>query len=282
MKVELQTRQSRLIAAALAVCCFFAGCSQKQGEIVPPQGGIDESGAYRPQVPDVSAQLSEAEKENSDVVGWLMLPNTTVDEAVVQTTDNEYYMRKDVRKNYAYEGCYYMDYESVMFDDGKDPSQNTIIYGHNLGSPKGVRDDPEDVKFAQLLKLNDEAVAKKTPYVYLVTKGETHIFEIFAAYYCEAHLNPVPYHLVDYTAEDLLALTSDAKARSQFLYDVEVRADDKLLTLSTCTYKYGTYSQNRDQRYVVMARLMKPGDKFHEEASIKANPSPKEPDFSKK
>lgn len=107
-----------------------------------PGRRIRPVGELPPALPNVSAELADAVRQNSDVVGWLTLPNTTINEAVVQTTNNDYYLRRDVKKNYAYEGCYYMDYESVMFDNGADLAQNTIIYGHNLGSPMGVKDDP--------------------------------------------------------------------------------------------------------------------------------------------
>ena len=66
---------------------------------------------YKPTVPDVADKMKAAKEKNADVVGWLQIPNTTIDEAVVQTTDNDFYLRKDVEKNYAYEGCYYVDYE---------------------------------------------------------------------------------------------------------------------------------------------------------------------------
>ena len=49
-------------------------------------------------------------RANTLSLRWLTLPNTTINEAVVQTTNNDYYLRRDVKKNYAYEGCYYMDY----------------------------------------------------------------------------------------------------------------------------------------------------------------------------
>lgn len=177
-----------LLAAALLVSC--AGCKKSGGQGTTQDGEYDQSGNYRPALPNVSAELADAVRQNSDVVGWLTLPNTTINEAVVQTTNNDYYLRRDVKKNYAYEGCYYMDYESVMFDNGADLAQNTIIYGHNLGSPMGVKDDPEGAKFAQLLKLEDIELAKKTPYVYLTTEGAAHVFEIFAVFYCEAETSP--------------------------------------------------------------------------------------------
>lgn len=272
-------RTWKIKGIALLLCCLLTGCMVQGAspETIPQK---NSSSSSQPRIPDVSGKLEKAMEKNSDVVAWLTLPNTTINEAVVQTVDNDYYLRRDVEKKYAYEGCYYMDYESVMFDDGRDLATNTIIYGHNLGKPMGVRDDPEGVKFAQLLKLNEEKTAKKTPYVYLTTKGTTHIFQIFAAYYCEAFTKPVSYHHAAYSEQELIALTEDAKARSTFLYDVDVAGDDKILTLSTCTYRYGTYSQNPDQRFVVMARLVDEGESMETEAEISKNPSPKEPAFA--
>lgn len=275
--------EQRCLALFLTVSCLLAGCVAHGAspDAGSPQGTTDAGGAYRPAPPAVAGKLEAAAAKNSDVVGWLTLPNTAINEAVVQTKDNEYYLRRDVEKKYAYEGCYYMDYESVMFNEGKNLAMNTIIYGHNLGKPMGTRDDPNGTKFAQLLKLNDEETARKTPYVFLTTEGAAHVFQIFAAFYCEAFTKPVSYHHAEYSKAELEKLAADAKARSTYLYDVTVTGDDKILTLSTCTYKYGTYSQNPDQRFVVMGRLVREGESFAPEAGIQKNPSPKEPAFAR-
>ena len=267
-----------LLTAALALSLSSCGGTDKGGGPVG-SGSYDAAGNYRPSVPDLSRELAAAMKENPDVVGWLQVPGTKIDEPVVQTTNNEYYLRRDYRGKYSYEGCYYLDYESVMFEGGDDLAQNSIIYGHNLGTPLGVKDDPDGPKFAQLFKLEDEETAKRTPYVYFHTESGPKIFEIFAVFYSEAVLSPVPYHYADYSPEDLERLVKDVKARSIFTYDVDVKPEDRLLTLSTCSYKYGTYTQNPDQRYVVMARLVQKGEPYHETADLKRNPNPKEPNF---
>lgn len=72
-------------------------------------------------------------------------------------------------------------------------------------------------------------------------------------------------------------LVSEGKARSEFLYDVEVDPNnDKILTLSTCTAKYGYVGGEARGRFVVMARLvdadqeLKPTVGLEKNASIKA------------
>ena len=55
--------------------------------------------------------------------------------------------------------------------------------------------------------------------------------------------------------------------------------NDKIITLSTCTYKYGTYTQNPHQRFVIMGRLVGEDEDLYETADLQINPDPKAPDF---
>ncbi|HCR73765.1 MAG TPA: hypothetical protein DIW26_05100, partial [Ruminococcus sp.] len=46
-------------------------------------------------------KAQEAHKINSDVVGWLRISGTNVDYAILQADDNDFYMNRDVNKNYS-------------------------------------------------------------------------------------------------------------------------------------------------------------------------------------
>ena len=48
-------------------------------------------------------------------------------------------------------------------------------------------------------------------------------------------------------------IITEARDRSEYDYDVTVSGTDKILTLSTCSYKYG---RRKDVRFVVMAKLL--------------------------
>ena len=89
-----RTRAAALFAAAVMLASF-AACGKKEPSKVPQEGGYDAGGNYVPTIPDVSKELEQAVKDNSDVVGWLQVPDTKINEPVVQTTDNEYYLRRD-------------------------------------------------------------------------------------------------------------------------------------------------------------------------------------------
>ena len=77
-------------------------------------------------------KIAAAQAQNSDVVGWLTIPNTTIDAEVLQKVgDNVYYERRDITQKYNWYGCYYADGGNT-FGTRNDLTKNTIIYGHNM------------------------------------------------------------------------------------------------------------------------------------------------------
>ena len=228
---------------------------------------------------ETKEKLDNAIKINSDVVAWLTIPNTKIDNEVLQTTDNQFYERRDINKNYEWYGCYFADAESVIKDKAS-LSPNTVIYGHNM------EDRPNGKKFAQLMNYLNEDFAKNNPYIYLETPTEKLTFQVFAVFYTDA-IYDSHYAFVNPEKDaktskfnNMEDIVEDSKSRSQYIYDVDVNGDDKILTLSTCTYKYGGET-NKEQRFVVQARLLRDGETEKSTVSIKKNPSPKEPKFTK-
>lgn len=266
------------LALVLAIFAVFLGsCSQKDdsssGGSSPDiiKARLEESFS----VPDKSDFLTRAQSTNPDVVGWLSVPGSGIEEPVLQAADNEYYLHKDLAKEYSFEGSIYMDFRNSVqnFDF------NTIIYGHNLGSPMGVLDYPDGTKFAPLLKFADLEFAKNNPYILLYTPGKTSVYEIYAAFYSEAYSRPVEYFHNNYTQIEFDTLTRDILKRSEHVYPTVPGYSDKLITLSTCTYKYGPYNINPYQRFVVVGRLVTDTNNLPPTVELYANPSPKQPIF---
>ena len=73
---------------------------------------------------DFNALLSQ----NKDVVGWLYCENTPVNYPIVQSDDNDYYLRRMLNGKYNIAGTVFMDYRCRSDYS----SLNTIIYGHNM------------------------------------------------------------------------------------------------------------------------------------------------------
>lgn len=296
----MNTNLLKFIAVPLTAVLLMGlvACSKDKGE-APPEGSPPPSGEsaelagwenplkgprpasdFRPSPQNPAQALAAAKALNADVVGFLEVPGTELFEPVVQTTDNEYYYRRNTKKEYAFDGSIWMDYESTIGDGtAGGMSQNTLLYGHNIGNPQGVRDDKNGSKFAQLFWFDDIEFARAHPYFYFTTEKGSQIYEIFTVFYSEDKLTPVPYHMASYSKGDYESLISDVRSRSQFHYNVDMGPDDKIMTLSTCSYKYGTYTQNPKQRFVLMGRLVGENESLYESAQLEQNPAPKVPNF---
>ena len=66
---------------------------------------------------------------NPDVKGWLIIPAADMDHVVVQGTDNEYYVHRNLYEEYQYSGTIFIDHRWT-----EEKSRNLLIYGHNMSN----------------------------------------------------------------------------------------------------------------------------------------------------
>lgn len=183
---------------------------------------------------------------NSDIVGWVNIGDGLFSTPVVQR-DNEYYLTHDFYGKEDSHGQIFMDERnsSDLSDD------NTILYGHNITSDKSM--------FNVLTNFRDPAFVAEHPVIGLNTLHQKYQYAVTAVYI----VSTLPEHgtVFDYinylkfstrTAKD--AYISEINRRSLIDTGVEMTADDKLLTLSTCTYEFA------DARLVVVARQLREGE----------------------
>lgn len=222
------------------------------------------------EAPALTEQVKQkAEQVNPEIVGWLQVPGTDIDQPVVQTYNNTKYMRLNYEGKYSFQGCYWVDYECTV-GTRETESRNTIIYGHNTAVSQ---DDPNGLDFAQLLRFADEEFAASHPYIFFSTGEEDMVWEVFAVMYTDTK-----FRYIDMIDQKIDTLVSEGKARSEFQYDVEVDPiNDKILTLSTCTAKYGYVGGEARARFVVMARLVEPDAELKPTVGLEKNASVKAP-----
>ena len=213
----------------------------------------------------ILANLAEAQEINADAKAWLYLPNTTINDVVLQSTDNDYYLRRNVYRNYTLYGCYFADFRSKLQDGNLSP--NIVIYGHSFD------DNPDGLLFSQFKKYLNIDFARSNPIIYLTTSTKEYQFQVFAIFYTDLKFY---YWDVDASPASLQNIITEAKLRSQLTFDVDVNANDTILTLSTCTYQYG---RRDDQRCVLMARLLRNGESIPNQSPVTVNPNPKQPTF---
>ena len=83
--------------------------------------------------------VKKLKEVNSDVKGWISIPNTNINYPILQGSNNNYYLNRDINKEYNRNGSIFMDYRNHEFNDN-----NTIIYGHNMNT---------EAMFSDLIKI---------------------------------------------------------------------------------------------------------------------------------
>lgn len=116
--------------------------SQSEGNVEQNLSGKSDSDASEPiWQPDFAVLKCQ----NADVIAWIRIPGTHIDEPIVQTTDNESYrsIGLDGKPNPA--GTVFLDCESAP--DASD--FHSIFYGHHMkdGSRFSRADPPERRRF---------------------------------------------------------------------------------------------------------------------------------------
>lgn len=235
--------------------------AEEGGETASTTTTASNWGTFDPSTVGSTGQgnIASWKAQNSDVVGWLRIPNTNINYPVVVGPDNLYYSAKGYDKNYSYYGVVWAD-SDTKFGTKSQISQNTVLYGHNwtnyTANPFITR--ANDIMFGQLPSFHYLNFCKSTPYIHYSTEDASMTWKVFAVFYTEESFN---YIVSDPGAAGLQYIINEAKARSLHDFNVDVNSSDKILTLSTCTRAYG---QTNQQRFVVMARLMRDGESISE------------------
>ncbi|MBP0979655.1 MAG: class B sortase [Oscillospiraceae bacterium] len=221
--------------------------------------------------PNRVENLKKALEENDETVGWVYIPGTSVDWPVMKGINNDYYLRRNEEEEYAFEGCIFGDDDSV-FEPFDKLSNNIVLHGHNLD------DNPDGKRFAQLVKFQDIEFAKQTPYIFLTTKDASLVYEIYAVFFTDTKFGYTKVGLDEKTQQSMI---DSAKQRSEYNYDVIVSGKDKIITLSTCTYKYGPYGSvgQENTRFAIQGKLLEDGSKLKEKIELIKNPNPRQPNL---
>lgn len=84
-----------------------------------------ESNKENEEASEKELSLSLLKKTNKDVVGILEFDDRIIYEPIVQAPNNDYYVRKNINKEYANAGIPFVS------ADGNIDSKNVVIYGHS-------------------------------------------------------------------------------------------------------------------------------------------------------
>lgn len=161
---------------------------------------------------------------NQDVVGWIRVPNTNIDEPILQSSDNDYYLNHSLTKEE-------LDIGSIFLDSKADNNYKdnlNFVFGHNTYL---------DNKFTQLRKFSDEEFNKTNKTFYIFTdKNEKITYRIIG----QGLIPPIfPLYTEEKVHFNLDNLTEYQKYIKEYTdisqEDIEdIHADSKLAVLTTC------------------------------------------------
>lgn len=201
----------------------------------PPEDKADPYWDYI-KVKLIDVDFNELKNINSEVVGWVQVLGTNVNYPFVQTIDNKYYLEHQLDKSYNSAGWVFMDYRN----DSKNYDQNTILYAHGrvnytmFGSLRNVvKSDWYDNKNNYIVKIS--------------TEEENTLWQVFSTYQIKTTNDYLQISFAD--DREYLDFLNMLKNRSIHDYNVNLSANDKIITLSTC--------HNDTDKIVLHAKLIK-------------------------
>lgn len=220
------------------------------------------SGPVDTQPPEILPELKPIYELNNDLVGYLNFPYSglNLQYPVMQTPeDDDYYLSHDFYGNESIVGCPYVPASCDVFA----PSDNIVIYGHNLKTG-GM--------FNKLTYYREKSYWEKHQTFTFDTLYERHTYRIFAVFKTAAKQftedgKPwgFPYHRLNNFANEyeFNKFIADVKGaafngggyKGWTFYDTGITPQygDKLLCLSTCEYTMKDPDGTVNGRWVVMA-----------------------------
>ena len=205
----------------------------------PNRPGTQQSASATPDaeaVFDSGIDLEACLAQNKGFVAWLSIPGTAISYPVVRSDDSAYYLSHLFSGKKSKLGCLF----SLKSSDYRQPSQNIAIYGHHLSH--------SDAMFSTLIDYKQEAYYAEHSVITLDSIYGKRSYRVFAVLNMKVS-DWDPATTFFGSGKAFLQFVNRAKQKALYSTDVEVKADDHILTLITCDRSYGGASG----RLIVMA-----------------------------
>ena len=176
---------------------------------------------------------------NSDVVGWIYIPDTKVNYPVVQGKNNDQYLYRLINGKRNSSGSIFLEANNASdFSE-----QNNAIFGHNMKNGS---------MFAGITGYKRQEFFDKHPYALLLTPEKRYVVRLFSGYVTDAWGDAWD---MTFTQERYQTWLDQRVQKSYFSSDVVPGVDDCVLTFSTCSY------ETAEGRFVVHGILEEYGNK---------------------
>lgn len=198
---------------------------------------VEQTPTPKPLIPRQEILDLRAEHDNDDIVGYLNIKGTSINYPILQSYDNEYYLERNMAKQYDLAGSLYLDYENnIEVED-----LNHVIYGHNMKN---------DIMFHSIRYYSSKDYYDQHKYIQFDTLYEEGIWEVFSFMKTTTDFNYI--QVIFQNDAYFYGMLKEMQNQSIYETGVEVSSSDRILTLSTCA----DASPTSKNRLVVCARKL--------------------------
>jgi sortase B len=222
----------------LIIICAIVFCGSAAHLLLYAKDKMDAESDFK-KIRENSRDLSSLYEQNSDLIGWIQVPDTRIDYPVMQTKgDPEFYLHNDFNKEYSVSGTPFLDAASTVLGPEEDITWNWVIYGHHMKF---------GTMFHDLLEYEDKEFWERhktfTFDVYDPSTGKTDNgeYEVFAVSRSQIRAEDSTafkyYQYAGYTSDEKFnEYVVGVKSESSFDTGITPEFGDQLVTLSTCAY----------------------------------------------
>lgn len=186
-------------------------------------------------------QYQEYKTINNDYIGQIIFESGIINEPVVYSSINSYYLRRNINKEYSIQGTIYLDDRNTL------NNQNLIIYGHY--TEPGFTNYKEYIEgvrpmFSNLDLLLDKENYEENKTIYLFLEDEVREYVVASVYYCPLYKDEegkytyvtdgYDFYYTNYSFDEFDTYSSTIKSNQRYNTDVKFNNYDKFLTLQTC------------------------------------------------
>lgn len=209
----------------------------------------------------IDSRIEEVKKKgkiNGDysTAGWLKVQGTDIDMPVIYAKENLAPFPMELE-----------EFAWITIDDAKFHNMMRII-GHNLYN---LSDQPK-IKSKNFHRLEELMgfvyydFAKENKYIQYTVDGKDYVYKIFAVGFLNENQYFDPFK--DYSEESMKKSIDVYKSNSIYDYKLDVKENDNLISLSTCTRFFG---KNGKTNFYVVGRMIREGEKIDDYRVSKNN-----------
>ena len=179
-----------------------------------------------------SANEEELKSINSDYKMWIQIENTNINYPVVQSSDNDYYLKHNFRKESNISGTVFIESANDIDND-----KNIILYGHNMRN---------GTMFNNITNYKEESFFNEDNKINIIMNNTLYEYEVFSVYV--KNVSEVNLAIGFASEDEFINYAYNEADESLYKKDVDFSAEDNLITLVTCSYEF------TDARTIVVAR----------------------------